>query len=980
MKQQVTNIFALCSIIIFCISMSANAQSEYVDPLVGTAGHGHTFPGAIVPFGGVQVSPDTRLDGWDGCSGYHYSDNRIYGFSHTHLSGTGCSDYGDILIMPFYKQASVKNDEYSQTFSHKNEIAQAGFYQVTLDNGVKVELTASEHGAMHRYTFPKKGDRGIVIDLTHRDKVLASGITHRDNEFFGFRRSKAWNSDQYCAFSIVPSEPVQRIEYYIDDKLISDHDVRGENCKAILYFDKKVKSVTLHVGISAVDIQGAINNRENIMSYSFDQMKDKAIQAWNNELGKIQVNSSNPEYLKVFYTALYHCFTSPYLYTDVDGRYRGMDGEIHQVDTGKKVYTVFSLWDTYRALHPLLNIIDQKRSSDFLYTFMQNYKQGGMLPVWELSAFETWCMIGYHAIPVIWDAYQKGLIPKSEQKAFLNAMVSSAKLNVLGRTPFATHGFISGDDDNESVSKNLEYAFDDWCIAEYAKAIGEKEIYEEFIVRAQAYKNILDGNHFMRGRFNGGFHTPFDPAEVNNYFTEANSWQYSTYVPQDIPEYVKMLGGPTEALRFWKALFKAPSDITGRQQSDITGMIGQYAHGNEPSHHAAYLFNYVGAYKYTQQYTKQIMTELYTSKPDGLCGNEDCGQMSAWYVFSAMGFYPVCPGSNEYAIGFPLMDNVSIHLENGKTFKVSKDSNKKYVKEILYNNKRLATPFIKYQQISQGGTLEFKMTNNEEECLKFNDGLVLRTSNTIDPEKQITPIPHMSTDKVSFADSVTVEIQQYAPQKMPFYANGTKIYYTTDGSEPTLDHGTLYQGPLTFTQATTLKAIAYHPATGVSKVVTANYKPYLKDKVINYITKPSAQYSAGGEDGLIDNERGPLNFRIGGWQGFPGDFEAVIDLKSEKHVQEVGFGALEDVRPWIFFPKNATVFISNDGVNYRPFGTVSGIGSKRDEVARKHDFIINGNDTGRYVKIHIQNYGKMPDWHLSAGENAWLFIDEIWVK
>ncbi|MBO7445694.1 MAG: GH92 family glycosyl hydrolase [Bacteroidales bacterium] len=979
MKKSLLSISLGCICLAVTLITQLNAQSQYVNPLVGTAEHGHTFPGAIVPFGAVQVSPDTRLDGWDGCSGYHYTDNRIYGFSHTHLSGTGCSDYGDILIMPFFKTASVKNEEYSCTFSHSNEKAAAGYYQVTLDNGIKVELTADQHGAMHRYTFPKKGERGIVIDLTHRDKTLASGITHRDNEFYGFRRSDAWNPNQYCAFSIIPSEPVQRIEYYINDKMVSEHDVRGENCKAILYFDKKVKSVTLHVGISAVDIEGAMKNRESIMSYSFDQLKDKAIQAWDKELSKIEVSSSNTEYLKVFYTALYHCFTSPYLYTDVDGRYRGMDQEIHQVDAGKTIYTVFSLWDTYRALHPLLNIIDQKRSSDFLYTFMQQYKQGGMLPIWELSSFETWCMIGYHSIPVIWDAYQKGLIPANEQKAFLDAMVSSARMDTHGRKAFAENGFISGIDDNESVSKNLEYAYDDWCIAQYAKALGQNDIYKEFIKRAQAYKNILDENHFMHGRLNGGRYTPFNPTEVNNYFTEANSWQYSTYVPQDIPEYVNMLGGPAEALRFWKALFTASSDISGRQQSDITGMIGQYAHGNEPSHHAAYLFNYLGTYKYTQKYTKQIMTELYTSKPDGLCGNEDCGQMSAWYVFSAMGFYPVCPGSNEYALGFPLMDKATIHLENGNTFTVIKDSDKPYVKEVLYNGKRLASPFIRYHQIHTGGTLEFLMTDNESECLKFNDLTILHQRQTIPAEDQLTPAPIMSTNKSTFSEAFSVTINNYAPKNQPDYAADTKIYYTTDGTIPTKENGHLYQQPLTFTDATTLKAVAYNDKTGYSYVVTANYKLYQKDRDIQYITHPNPQYFAGGNDGLIDNERGPINYRIGGWQGFTGDCELIIDLHHSTPITKVGAGCLEEQRAWIFYPYAMEVSVSDDGEHFTSFGTQA-ITTTRNDNAHIQDVEVKGSATARYVKVKLRNYGKLPSWHISAGEQAWLFIDEIWVK
>ncbi|MBO7648707.1 MAG: GH92 family glycosyl hydrolase [Bacteroidales bacterium] len=577
-----TLLLALCALV-------CKPQSQYVNPLVGTAEHGHTFPGAIVPFGAVQVSPDTRLEGWDGCSGYHYTDNRIYGFSHTHLSGTGCSDYGDVLIMPFTGTPSIHNSEYSSTFSHKNEHANAGYYHVMLNNGIYVELTAGKRVAMHRYTFPKKGAKGFVIDLTHRDKVLASGITINGNEIVGFRRSEAWNPDQYCAFSIIPSSPIQKIEFYKDDKLVKETDVRGENCKAIVYFSEKVKTVTLNVAISAVDIAGAMNNQKELQGKTIEQVMAEAVAAWDKELGKIKVESANKEYLKTFYTALYHCFTSPYLYSDLDGRYRGQAGEIHEGDGKHQMYTVFSLWDTYRSLHPLLNIIDRKRTEDFLYTFMQHYRQGGMLPVWELSAFETWCMIGYHSVPVILDAYVKGIHPYNPQE-MLKAMVHSAKLDKLGRTEYARYGYLPGDADNESVSKTLEYAYDDWCISEFARLIGDDKTKNEFAERALFYRNILDPNGFMHGKINGGFVEPFNPTEVNNFYTEANSWQYSTYAPQDLPGYIKMMGGMERTESFLDRLFTSSSVMTGREQSDITGVIGQYAHGNEPSHHAAYLY------------------------------------------------------------------------------------------------------------------------------------------------------------------------------------------------------------------------------------------------------------------------------------------------------------------------------------------------------------------------------------------------------
>ena len=734
--------------------------------------------------------------------------------------------------------------------------------------------------------------------------------------------------------------------------------------------------MVIKVSISAVDIQGAIENQKEIKHYDFDKVKAQAVEAWDKELGKIKVETKDKERLTVFYTALYHSFTSPYLYTDLDGRYRGMDGRIQIADQGRQVYTVFSLWDTYRALHPLLNIIDRKRTEDFLYTFLQHYRQGGMLPVWELSAFETWCMIGYHSVPVILDAYVKGIHPYDE-KEMLTAMVHSAKLDKLGRTEYARFGYIPGDAENESVSKTLEYAYDDWCISEFASFIGDDKTKKEFAERALSYRNILDPNGFMHGKMNGGFVEPFNPTEVNNFYTEANSWQYSTYVPQDLPGYITMMGGKKRMESFLDRLFTSSSVMTGREQSDITGVIGQYAHGNEPSHHAAYLYNYVSRYDKTAEMVRKIMTELYTSKPDGLCGNEDCGQMSAWYVFSALGFYPVCPGSNRYSIGYPMFDKATVQLENGKQFVVRKEGKGNNVSKVTINGRTLnGSMEITFDDIKDGGELVFTMSNQPTMQNSSNDYVLLA---------QAPVTPYFSTDKKRFSGQMTFEIKLYKPEGYtPVYdeigLNESKIYYTLDGSDPAPTHGTLYTGPITINKTTTVKALAYNPKTGASHIAEATYAQYSKDKAVQYITRPQDQYFAGGEDGLIDELRAKANWRVGGWQGFVEDAKLVVDLKQSKPVTEVTVGTLEDVRAWIFFPKKVNVYISDDGEHYTPFGTTNGIGSVKEEIPKLHDFVVKGNTTGRYVKIEIENYGKIPDWHISAGQQAWLFIDEIIVK
>ena len=999
------------TLILFALVVAAlvgNAQSQYVNPFVGTDEHGHTYPGAILPFGAIQLSPDTRLEGWDGCSAYHFSDNRIYGFSHTHLSGTGCEDYGDILVTPFVGEPAVINEKYALTFSHANEKAEPGYYIVKFDNGINAEMTAANYVGLHRYTFPKGGKHGIVVDLQHRDKTLESYMALKANDLVGFRRSAAWNDDQYCAFSLKTSVTPTEVVYYQDDQPVNVKEIKGDNCKAVLYFDEKVTQVVIKVAISAVDMEGAIHNQTEVSDFDFDNVRKQAREIWNKELGKIKVVSKNTEYLKTFYTALYHCFTSPYLYSDLDGRYRGEDQKIHQVEGNRKMYTVFSLWDTYRALHPLLNIIDRKRSADFLYTFMNQYRQSGYLPMWELSAFETWCMIGYHAVPVVLDAYQKGIgdFPVDEM---LEAMIATANLNKLGRPEYVKYGFVPGDMENESVSKTLEYAYDDWCIAMYAKAIGNQKVYDEYIRRAQSYKNVMDPSGFMRGKMNGGFMTPFNPREVNNFYTEANCWQYTTYVPHDFNSFIDMMGGPKKMELFLDRLFNSSSEMAGRQQSDITGVIGQYAHGNEPSHHAAYLYNFVGCPDKTQVLVKKILTGLYSSKPDGLCGNEDCGQMSAWYVFSAMGFYPVCPGSNQYVIGYPLFDRVELQLERSKPLIITKNDDKPFIQSVTLNGKPLTRSYLTYEEIAKGGELVFTMGDKPGDTWGKGEGNMPVTR--IDPRVTIVPVPVFSTDKVSFQDQTRIALMMPevmdltrknvdAPKRekmteekpdakrdlrthiQAVSVNDNKsytIYYTTDGRVPSPKTGILYKEPILVDEDMTIKAVAVDQKGKTSQVAEAHYVRYTRDKDLTYVTKPNPQYFAGGDAGLVDNLRGKVNYRIGGWQGFTTDCEVIVDLREKKPVSKVGAGVLEEQRAWIFYPTCLEVYVSDDGKDYKLFGKTD-VNVPRTEGAHIQDVEVQGKATTRYVKIVIKNYGKLPEWHLSAGQQSWLFVDEIWVK
>lgn len=950
--------------LVFAFSFVLNAQNNYVNPMVGTDAHGHTFPGAIVPFGAVQLSPDTRLDGWDGCSAYHYTDSVIYGFSHTHLSGTGCSDYGDILIVP---------GGTPSTFSHDSELATPGYYKVTLSNGVRCELTASKYVGVHRYTFPSgKGEKCIQLDLSHRDQVIDSRIFFDSkNTLAGFRRSNAWNPDQYCAFSLVPSQKIKKVVFYKDGMEVPNvGEIQGKDCKAMIYFAENVTEVELKVAISAVDEQGAVKNQQEIAGLDFDAVRRNAAAAWTKVLRKIEVKSSNPENLKVFYTALYHAYTSPYLYSDYDGRYRGMDGKIHQISGGHPMYTVFSLWDTYRALHPLMALIDRKHTADFMETFLRQYREGGMLPVWELSAYETDCMIGYHSVSVILDAFMKEISDYDTQE-MLEAMVESAHDSQRGRPAMARYGYIPGDVDRESVSKTLEYSYDDWCIAQYAKQVGNHQVYDEFMQRAQSYKNVMDENGFMHGKINGGFSTPFAPGEVNNFFTEANSWQYSTYVPHDFCGWVKMIGGREKAVQFLDTLFFSKTNFSGRDQADITGVIGQYAHGNEPSHHAAYLYNYLGKPEKTQEVVRKIMTELYSSRPDGLCGNEDCGQMSAWYVLSAMGFYPVCPGSNQYIIGYPMFDEVKMHLENGNAFIIRKIQNGNYIQSATLNGQPLTQSYLTYEQIAEGGELVFRMGDRPSDTWGKGSGNEPVTGEF----PNMMPVPYFSTCGKTFPGSQSISIS--LPKQV---AAGATIYYTLDGSEPTAEKGKRYTSPILVSSDVTLKAVAVHPTLGTSKVAEAKYIIYQQNKTITYITRPQPQYFDSGENGLIDNLRAGADFRLGGWQGFIRDAVVVLDLGSKQAVKEVGASCLYDQLSWILYPRALEVTVSDDGENYHPFGSLNIPDVGQLKRAQCKDFVVKGDDSARYVKIKVVNYGTLPAWHKSPGDKAWLFVDEVWAK
>ncbi|RZL14798.1 MAG: glycoside hydrolase family 92 protein, partial [Pedobacter sp.] len=611
MKSRFTILLILAGLSV--LGQTKKDLTRFVNPFIGTGGHGHTYPGPALPFGMIQPGPDTRLEGWDGCSGYHYTDSVVYGFSQTHLSGTGIADYCDFLLMPTVGAVKFNNQDYASPFQKRNEKASPGYYSTFLDKyKVKAEITTTRRAGLYQFTYPAGNSSNLIIDLKHRDKVIESWVEIvGDREIKGYRRSKAWSKSQELYFHLKFNKPFTSFGIAEDDVLKEGlRTAKGTNLKLYVRFKTaEQESVRAKISISAIDPQGALKNLESeLPGFDFAAVKAKAKEAWNAQLNKIEAESSNNEKLTTFYTALYHSLLNPNLYMDVDGRYRGLDKKVHKA-VGFEYYSVFSLWDTYRTENPLLTLIDKKRTLDFIKTFLAMYQQGGLLPIWPLAEDETFCMIGNHAIPVIVDAYAKGIRGFDTELA-LKAMKHAVNRKQFGIDIYSKYGAVMADKEHESASKTVEYAYDDWCIAQFAKMTGKEKDYQVYIARAQNWKNVYDpSTKHIRARYNGGWWKPFNPTEVNNNYTEGNSWHYSFSTQQDINGHINMMGGRLAYQNKLDELFTTKEKLSGRDQSDITGLIGQYAHGNEPSHHMAYLFNFTQHPEKTQFYVNKIMNE-----------------------------------------------------------------------------------------------------------------------------------------------------------------------------------------------------------------------------------------------------------------------------------------------------------------------------------------------------------------------------------
>jgi len=736
MMNRIITLSVFLVILAGCKTREQSICVDYVNPFIGTDAHGHTYPGALLPWGMVQGSPDTGNKDWDWCSGYHSSDNSIMGFSHTHLSGTGASDMGDILVMPMAGATKFMSgtkedpdDGYRSGFSKDFEVASPGYYSVILDDyGIKAELTASPRVGFHRYTFLEGREGDIIIDLGHgiSDKTVRSHLKIIEgNKVTGFRHSTGFIKNQHIYFCAEFSKTFKSFITFADGDTGVKKAVKGKVCKVALNFDTKANEVIMvKVGLSTVDEQGAMNNISvEIPHWDFDRIVKNAREIWENGLSKIEIECDDENEKTIFYTAFYHNMVSPNLISDADGRYRGWDGEVHK--SNKEFYTNYSLWDTYRAVHPLLGLIFPEKNNQFINSMLQRYKEIGELPINEYGINETFCMIGHHAIPVIADALINDFCKFDAELAYKAVKHSSTADEFNYKADwgkYMRYGFLPSDSiPVESVSRTLEFTYDDWCVAQMANKLGKTDDYQYFLNRADFYKNLFDKSTlFMRGRnSDSSWVSPFDPLKVSHSgtgggdYTEANAWQYTWHVQHDVNGLIDLMEGEEKFVSKLDSLFQLETKVYGDGLTvDVTGLIGQYAHGNEPCHHVAYLYNYAGQPWKTQELVHKIKSSLYGSSRDGLCGNDDCGQLSAWYIFGALGFYPVCPGSDFYVIGTPSFSYVKLKLPNENEFVIkahnlSKDNY--YIQSAKLNGKDYSKSYIMVKDIQEGGIIEFQM-------------------------------------------------------------------------------------------------------------------------------------------------------------------------------------------------------------------------------------------------------------------------------
>ncbi len=973
MKCLTLLLFSFSSIV---FAQSSEKQlSTYINPFIGTGGHGHTFPGATRPFSMVQLSPDTRIDGsWDGCSGYHYSDSIIFGFSHTHLSGTGVSDYGDIAFMPKLVAKPAETPsldmDFNTVFSHKSEKASAGYYSVDLESGVKVELSSTQRVGIQKYTAIRKGFLWIKLDLKHRDFLLDGRINIINKRSLnGLRNSKAWAECQKVYYHTEISKP------YVEKFIFKDSS--GQHRLILGYMVKAGESILIKTGLSSVDEAGALANLNSEMPHwDFERVKTESKKTWEDKMSKIIIYIPNDTLKYNFYTALYHSMIHPSVLNDVTGKYRGRDDNIHTVDWGGDYYTVFSLWDTYRALHPLLNLIEPKVSLDFMHTFLAQSKASKRLPMWELWSNETNCMIGMHSIPVILNTYYSKNMDLELLEKLYDACVYEIKTQRSDFKKYMKKGYLEVQDESESVSKTVEFSYDFYCLMKMAEILKKKEDEKRWEGYATGFMQLYNPvSGFLQARKNGQWLPNFDPYQVNNHHTEANAWQYS------LPQHAEAMSwGSSKEIFLLDSIFKAKMNTSGRTQADITGLIGQYAHGNEPSHH--YLYEYatkkpqVGA-----NLLKQVKDQFYLNQPHGLIGNEDCGQMSSWYVFSTLGFYPR-PHSKSFLYGHFELDSSQVQTAEGSI--------------TIYRNSESASVKNTIQAIKQA-------KGKDSGYIKWIDVHSVSMDDLLGKEKHAFCVFKKSLVKSPLNDRIT-QVKQYpkAPIAVP-KINGVILQSIDDAENPSqieylLVDSLLNKNPQAFGgKRYILDNRIYVPddsylyawertlsdSTGAIPYAMYWQKPQPHPYEVVYHCSLNSQYTGGGNKALVDKVLGDLDWRKGNWQGVQGqDFECVVDLINKRRIQSVGIHALQDTRSWIFYPKQVQFFVSKDGQNFTALNSIQNTISELLDTTSVQWFqnTLDARAKYRYIKVVAKNYGKLPNWHPGKGENAFIFVDEIEVR
>ena len=804
--RNIIHMACLAALLAACTSQKENPV-DFIDPFIGTGFHGHTYPGATVPFGAVQLSPDTRAGNWDACAGYHYDDSTLTGFSHTHLSGTGCIDLGDLLIRPTTQTVDPSRQPMyaPAAFRHEDEKAEAGYYAVLLhEEGIRAELTATAHTGVHRYTFPKESTPTVIVDLKHsldNEHIYESSLqVVNPHEMTGMRNTRGWSDNQRIYFVIQCSQPFEKATLVSNQKALKGKEAEGTDLQALLKFKGHTSEpIVMKVGLSIVSVENARENLQaEVEGFDFDAVKQAAYHTWNDAVSAIKVEGGTEEQKTNFYTALYHSMVVPNVVSDVNGQYRRHDQTIGQLPQGAVQYSTFSLWDTFRAWNPMMTLIDTTLVTNMIHSFLHIYDASGELPLWPLSAGETGTMIGYHSASVIADAYMKGIRGFDAEKA-LEALVVSSEKNQKGADYYISKGFIPSNIKKESISCLLEFAYDDWCIAQLAQALGKQEIYDTYIRRSQQYLNVFDGatRFFRPKRMDGNWETPFNPNEVGRAYTEATAWQYRFFVPHDVNGMVQLFGGKEAFTSALDDIFHTDAQVDG-DLVDITGLIGQYAHGNEPSHHIAYLYNYIGQPWKTQAMTRRLLDEMYAPTPEGIVGNEDCGQMSAWYILSSLGLYAVCPGSNEFTFTTPLFEKATLQLANGKTLTITANHPEKnlYIDKVELNGKEIETNFVTYEQLMGGGELHFSLTDQPNR----KRGVTADSAPYSFTKEAVVSIPYVDKDLNLFMDSVTVNLATATA--------GATVHYTLDGSEPT-QQSPIFNAPLVLKNTTQINAKAF---------------------------------------------------------------------------------------------------------------------------------------------------------------------------